>query len=98
MRRLLIVPGIPGRLGGGSECREPARMAAAAAAAAAVCGWAPPPAPPPLAELAEPAAPLAASPADEDEETLNPLDDVLTSLPPALPPFSAVEEEGNPPL
>lgn len=86
MRRLLIVPGIPGKLGGGSECcREPARMAAAAAAEPDC--WAPPEAV---------ALPVLPSPAEEDEETLNPLEDVLTSLP-ALP-FSAVDEEADTPL
>lgn len=78
IRRLLMVPGIPGKLGGGSECcNEPARMAAAAAAAC----------------CPEPEA--LPSPAEDDEETLKPLEDVLTSLP---APFSAVDEEADTPL
>lgn len=88
MRRLLMVPGIPGKLGGGSECcKEPARMAAAAAAAEPGC-WTEP-------EAAPPEAPL--SPAEDEEETLNPLEDVLTSLPAAVP-FSVVDEEADTPL
>ena len=60
MRKLLMVPGIPGIAGGGKECNEPANMAAAAAAVAFE---------------------TALSPAEDEEDTLYPLVDVLTSRP-----------------